>query len=117
MSMAWRLNAAFGLEIVAVPEAFTVEGFSQAQRGYGTSILLIGAVDNHLGRQALAHVCRQGAGRIWWLDAGNDYAHGQVLVGNGRYVHIDPLGLVSDLPAPDVQEPLLLEEDTYYTQL
>jgi hypothetical protein len=52
--------------------------------------------------------------RCWWIDAGNDDASGQVLVGNcseGHQVEVDHrFGLVGGLPAPALQMPALLQK-------
>ena len=119
VTLAWRLNAAYGLKIVAVPHFFTVSGWQKwsllpsYQRADQT--LLIGCVDNHIARQAIATVINQASGKLWWLDCGNARYSGQILIGNCG-VNRMPLevprvdvGLWHDLPAPHVQEPVLLE--------
>jgi len=113
-TMALRLNAAFGLQIRAVPVKFKAGFLSDWWKGKPG--LLIGAVDNHLAREEIASVIEGGRGQVWWLDCGNAHHSGQVLMGNlGRrdaeFIKVDELGLVNGLPAPHVQAPDLLQPD------
>jgi PRTRC genetic system ThiF family protein len=112
--LALRLNLAFGLDIVAMPERFT----STLARSWSSSrsslVLLIGAVDNHLARRDLAKAVDEGRGRIWCLDIGNAQYNGQVLIGNTAdldRIEFFELGLCSGLPSPYIQEPALLEPE------
>lgn len=66
-----RLNLALGLDITAIPEPFDPD---RHPNGNGT--LLIGCVDNHEARRALA----QATG--FWIDCGNHFESGQVVAGN-----------------------------------
>lgn len=69
--LARRFNAALGLDIAWDNAAFDPDKHVQP---YGT--LLIGCVDNHLARQALAQVTK-----ALWLDQGNHAQSGQVIIG------------------------------------
>ncbi len=114
-TMALRLNAAFGLQIRAVPVKFQASflnewWFSDARKKH---CLLIGAVDNHLARCEMAKAACERQGQIWWLDCGNAHHNGQVLIGNLglreiEFIKMDALGLVNGLPAPHLQAPDLL---------
>lgn len=114
-TLSFRLNAAFGLDITAVPAAFSAERFDEwtagCERRSGAN-LLISAVDNHLARREIAKVVAAQDGRWHCLDLGNEYSSGQVLLGNvtvPEAIKFDKLGLCSGLPSPYVQEPTLLE--------
>lgn len=110
-TMAFRLNAAFGLAIQAIPASFHAD---MVPAGAPGEVLLVGAVDNERARQELARAVENAGGRLWWLDSGNAQFNGQCLIGNlpkGVPVKLSPLGLCHGLPAPHVQEPELLEPD------
>jgi PRTRC genetic system ThiF family protein len=114
-ALSFRLNAAFGLDITAVPAAFSAERFEAwtagCDRRAGAN-LIISAVDNHLARREIAGVVAAQNGRWYCLDAGNEYASGQVLMDNitdPGAIKFDKLGLCTGLPSPYVQEPTLLE--------
>jgi PRTRC genetic system ThiF family protein len=68
--LARRFNYALGLQIAWANERFDPDRHTD---GFGT--LLCGAVDNHEARRALAET------RGLWIDAGNHYDSGQVVVG------------------------------------
>jgi PRTRC genetic system ThiF family protein len=116
--LALRLNAAYGLGIVAWPQRYTAEmarSWYEYQPGYrSTANLIVGCVDNHLGRREIAKTIAAADGRIWGLDCGNERYSGQVLIGNltdTSQIELDALGLCTGLPSPYVQEPDLLEPD------
>ena len=94
-----RFNMALGLDIIAI--AGPVNASKHFER-WGN--LIVGAVDNHLARCELAKV--QGA---IWVDAGNHFNAGQVVIGNtgdpetvmcyidgqnGRYAYLPHAGLL-----------------------
>lgn len=113
-SLALRLNAAWGLDIRAVPESFNPDLFEKLrQGGWGATTLLIGCVDNHLARQSLAKAAE--AANAWWLDCGNSKESGQVLLGRAKPP--DPSiafmlqGMTTWLPLPSLQHPELLEPE------
>ncbi len=115
-TMAWRLNLALGLDISARATPFTAKlgqtwHIPHAPVG---SHLVIGAVDNHLARRAIAQLVTDLRGRVWWLDCGNARSNGQVLIGNvaeQKQFQVDEMGLCRGLPLPSLQEPALLEPD------
>ncbi len=103
-ALAFRLNAAWGLEIK------TFSG-PVSNLGYNYHIL-VGCVDNAAARQQIAFK----AERSWWLDCGNSRDYGQVLLGRGQiFSHEKPLameGVCTWLPSPVEQHPeLLLKEE------
>lgn len=113
--LAFRLNAAFGLDITAIPAPFSAGRFAEwtggCDRRAGAN-LLISAVDNHLARREIARVVTAQNGRWYGLDLGNEQHSGQVLLGNVTNVaaiRFDRLDLCSGLPSPYVQEPALLK--------
>jgi PRTRC genetic system ThiF family protein len=116
--LALRLNAAYGLDIVAWPERYEAEmgaaWFHEGSSGAARLHLIIGCVDSHSGRREIARTVEAFRGRIWALDSGNDRVSGQVLIGNTTdvdQIRLDPLGLCSGLPSPYLQEPGLLEPE------
>jgi PRTRC genetic system ThiF family protein len=118
ISLALRLNCAYGLEVAARPEHYEAEmgtcWFHQDSRGTACQHLIIGCVDTHTGRQEIAKTVAAFHGRVWALDSGNDRSNGQVLIGNTidvNQIRLDPLRLCSSLPSPYLQEPGLLEPE------
>ena len=116
--LALRLNAAYGLDIAAWPEKYAMEmahgWLHPGPSGRECAHLIIGCVDNHLGRQEIAQTIASFDGRLWAIDCGNEQDSGQVLIGNqadGRKIRTDRLGLCNCLPSPYLQEPELLEPD------
>lgn len=121
LSLSLRLNAAFGLDIRAIPAPFQPEmvlktGHSAYHFNNSTTKkLLIGAVDNYKARQLLAQTVATGHGNVWWLDAGNAYENGSVYLGNAverKYLSVDETFFVCNgLPSPALQDPALLQPD------
>lgn len=81
--------------------------------GMGYSVpaaLIIGCVDNPSARTKLKDLQYDD----WWIDAGNSYQSGQVLLGNTTDKEFlnncfdEGLQLVNRLPAPNIQQPSLL---------
>jgi hypothetical protein len=91
--------------------------------GGGGLRLIVGCVDNAAARRAIAATLDQRrwqagvpiSSRIWWLDAGNGRASGQVLLGNAarpevlRHAFDRDAGVCRALPAPSLQRPDLLD--------
>ena len=73
--------------------------------------LIVSCVDNAAARRSIAEHMR---GMNWWLDAGNGYSSGQVLIGNADNMMSlegcfeQKTGEVAALPLPSVQLPSLL---------
>ena len=116
--LSLRLNAAYGLDIMAWPEKYEAhmarDWFNHGAGGYSQVHLIIGCVDGHLGRREIAKTVTAFDGRIYALDSGNEHHSGQVLIGNltdVSQIKLDKLGLCTGLPSPYVQEPELLEPD------
>jgi PRTRC genetic system ThiF family protein len=116
--LAMRLNAAYGLDIVAWPEKYEAgmasKWFDYDAGGHSQPHLIIGCVDSHTGRQEIAKTVEAFHGRIWALDSGNDHYAGQVLIGNMTdvsQIKFDRLGLCTGLPSPYTQEPNLLRPE------
>lgn len=120
-SIAFRLNLALGLDITAVTVPFTPKTMLWLYRQYQRQphysrvrFVLVGAVDNHQARRAMAEVVAAGKGHLWAVDCGNARSNGQVLLGNLTdlsRLRVDKLGLCAGLPSPYLQEPGLLEPD------
>ncbi|MEZ4666544.1 MAG: ThiF family adenylyltransferase [Anaerolineae bacterium] len=94
-----RFNMALGLDIVAIDQPVKAEAHFER---WGN--LIVGAVDNHLARRELANI----RGAVW-IDSGNHFNAGQVVIGNtgdyetlmrgidgqnGRYAYLPHAGLL-----------------------
>lgn len=81
-----------------------------------SNALIIGCVDSHTGRRAMAQALRHSLS--WWLDTGNGYNSGQVLVGNVPHADLMKCSfdaqrnLLLRAPAPSLQAPSLLQPPT-----
>lgn len=116
-TLAMRFNAAFGLDIQAVPTALTLKTLEPESGypgpGYRHNSLVIGAVDNHLARRVMAEVAARH--RCWWLDMGNEQVSGRLYIGNLAdrallpSLEINEFGICPGLPFPSLQDPDLLE--------
>ena len=71
IALARRYNYALGLEIQAICEPL------DAKKHIGQNALICGCVDNHHARREIAR-----AEGHTWIDAGNEYDYGQVVIGN-----------------------------------
>jgi tRNA A37 threonylcarbamoyladenosine dehydratase len=78
--LALRLNAAYGLDIIAWPERYEAEmgarWLHHGGRGVVRQHLIIGCVDSHHGRREIAKTVAAFHGRLWAIDCGNDRYHG-----------------------------------------
>ena len=107
-ALARRFNYSLGLAIEWHNEAFNP--VRHMDRYSGT--ILLGAVDNHLARRALAQ-----AERALWIDCGNHRNGGQVVIGNtdDREAVLNGLDAASDvtryLPNAALLYPELLQPD------
>lgn len=102
-----RFNMALGLDIAAYEGPFDIQ-----ETTYRHNTLVIGAVDNHEARRSLAKL----RGCIW-IDAGNHFNNGQVVIGNSG--HYDTVlkgikgekGKYRNLPTAPLLFPNLLEPE------
>ncbi len=105
-ALAFRLNAAWGLDI----EAFTGQ---VKDLPYQRERVFVGCVDKPEGRRQIAGKLQSTS---WWLDCGNSRDCGQVLLGRKeRLKNEQPLALAGYctwLPSPVVQHPELLEDES-----
>ena len=119
-ALAERLSRQYGRRI-----AYSVYPFDHELIGEGigggmyTRVahgVIIGCVDNVAARREIAKSVKLGT---WWLDAGNSYNSGQVLIGNVDSVErleesFDKgTGEVRSLPMPSLQLPSLLIPPTH----
>lgn len=119
-ALAERLARQYGR-----PVGYSVHPYDRdllnTQTGLGMSInrcILIGCVDNSAARRSLSQSSHRAGGwsNDWWLDAGNGYDSGQVLIGNSREVERlegsfdKSRHTVDHLPMPSLQLPSLLSE-------
>ena len=94
-----RFNMALGLDIIAIDQSVSAERHFER---WGN--LIVGAVDNHRARRELAK-----ANGAIWIDTGNHFNVGQVIIGNtgdhetamryidghnGRYAYLPTAGLL-----------------------
>lgn len=115
-ALAVRYSAAWGVPITARPTQFKSDVLRAPS--YSTTHILLGCVDNGAARKSLNEtldgLSYHGTPRVWWIDAGNTRAGGQVLVGSARerrdlhHAFTIP-GLCTALPSPGWQRPELLE--------
>jgi len=72
--------------------------------------IVVGCLDNGLGRQAIADHLHDGQ---WYIDSGNGHNFGQVLIGNSKTEKLRP-SFIADLcfrlPLPTIQQPALLAQ-------
>ncbi|HMQ30022.1 MAG TPA: PRTRC system ThiF family protein [Chloroflexaceae bacterium] len=113
-TLADRLNAALGLDIVAVPEMATAALLGELAPSYQTIGILVGAVDTASGRRAIHEALARSAWRLW-LDIGNEHDWGKVLLGTATEQRqlrgaLSLGGLCTALPAASLRYPHLLEE-------
>ncbi len=101
-----RFNQALGLSISAITQPFDANFVE-----YGS--VLVGAVDNHLARRELHKY------KGVWIDAGNHFDSGQVIIGNLNdhrtalnYLSGAPSGQFPNLPNAGLIFPSLLEPET-----
>ncbi len=118
-ALAERLCRQYGRPIrySVYPYTYDLEG-GEMGRGLHTRAIqgiIISCVDNTAARRDIATTLEFGN---WWLDAGNGYSSGQVLIGNankGDYLKngFDPQTQeVTALPIPTLQLPALLVPPT-----
>lgn len=107
-TLAYRYGLAWGIEIYAVMKSFQEIESLETSRGV---TLLIGCVDNQIGRKAIQDMAQRTRG-AWWLDCGNTKSYGQVLIGSGDRQPEDPFalkGYCTWLPLPSQVHPELVE--------
>jgi PRTRC genetic system ThiF family protein len=117
LALASRYSAAWGLEIEALRQSFSGHLPRPPNGHWVDRVVLIGCVDNAAARQALHDALEprsyKGLPHVWWLDCGNGYRGGQVLLGSAR----KPVELArafrlpticTALPSPGWQRPELL---------
>src|SRR5262245_3376141 len=114
-TLAARYSAAWGVEIVAVPQRFKGE---RLQLNQEAMTVVLGCVDNAAARGEIARALglrSNWGGPIWWLDCGNDESSGQVIAGSDARVE-DLAGaftpsckICKRLPAPSLVAPDLLQ--------
>ncbi|WP_129677979.1 ThiF family adenylyltransferase [Candidatus Chloroploca sp. Khr17] len=114
-TLADRLNAALGLDIVAVPEMATAALLRELAPPAQTIGILVGAVDTASGRRALHEALAHSRWQLW-LDSGNEHAWGKVLLGTTteqRQLHgaLALGGICTALPAPTLCYPHLLHDE------
>ncbi|MEG4442036.1 ThiF family adenylyltransferase [Microcoleus sp. AT9_B4] len=117
-TLALRYNLTWGLEISAIPDYFD----PKLVKSYWNDLVIItGCVDNSAARRSLGKTLESNRHsdipRIWYLDAGNNFDSGQILLGShncgeGLITHLDQFektGIMGALPSPIWQCPNLRE--------
>lgn len=74
--LARRFSHALGLQINWLNEAFDAEWVGDDRQRHRQEVIIMGAVDNHMAR---AEISKADA---VWIDCGNHYSSGQVVIGN-----------------------------------
>lgn len=119
-ALAERFGAAWGLDIVAIPERFKAQKIQSIR---GNLAVIVGCVDNAAGRKEISRSldlthdyhedgCKC-APTTWWLDCGNHDNAGQVALGTtntsaGLAHAFQSKTIVQKLPSPSLQYPDLL---------
>ncbi|MBP1466218.1 ThiF family adenylyltransferase [Candidatus Chloroploca sp. M-50] len=114
-TLADRLNAALGLDIIAVPEMATAALLRELAPPAQTIGILVGAVDTASGRRALHEALAHSRWQLW-LDSGNEHAWGKVLLGTTTEQRqlrgaLALGGICTALPAPTLCYPHLLHDE------
>ena len=122
--LARSLSRRFGLEsgYSILPYDATLHGVVFRESLSPRLRLVVGCVDNAAARRSIAATLAsvaghhgRGPGSVWWLDSGNGYSSGQVLLGNAvrpedlRGAFDRASGICRALPSPSLQRPDLLE--------
>ena len=117
--IARRLAQQYGRKIAYTVHPFDKEMEQSANSGGNLvsrlvdNCLVIGCVDGASGRIAI-HEALENNYNVWWLDAGNSFNSGQVLIGNSLKEYqmigtfVEQRGMVTHVPAPSYQSPALL---------
>ncbi len=117
-TLALRYNLTWGLEISAIPDYFDPK---LVKSYWNDLVIIIGCVDNSAARRSLGKTLENNRHaeipRIWYLDAGNNFDSGQILLGSHNSLeeltpHLDQFkktGLMGALPSPVLQCPNLIQ--------
>jgi len=117
-TLALRYNLTWGLEISAIPDYFDPK---LVKSYWNDLVIIIGCVDNSAARRSLGKTLENNRHaeipRIWYLDAGNNFDSGQILLGSHNSLeeltpHLDKFkktGIMGALPSPVLQCPNLRE--------
>ena len=117
-TLALRYNLTWGLEISAIPDYFDPK---LVKSYWNDLVIIIGCVDNSAARRSLGKTLENNRHaeipRIWYLDAGNNFDSGQILLGSHNSLeeltpHLDKFkktGIMGALPSPVLQCPNLIE--------
>lgn len=113
-TLANRFAHANGVAITAVTARFKTSLVRDLAGQSQTLKVLVGCVDNPEARHEIARATQESYSRkLVWLDLGNDYDSGQVLIGGAtephQLRHSFPVpGICTQLPCPAVLEPELI---------
>lgn len=117
-TLALRYNLTWGLEISTIPDYFDPK---LVKSYWNDLVIIIGCVDNSDARRSLGKTLENNRHaeipRIWYLDAGNNFDSGQILLGSHNSLeeltpHLDKFkktGIMGALPSPVLQCPNLIE--------
>ena len=112
-TLAWRLGAAWGMEITSIAKTLKDAKDTMINRFYARkATIMIGCVDRPSARNEIQY-CLERESNGWWLDCGNEANTGQVLIGTDDRKPKDAFslpGFCSWLPLPSLQHPELVEE-------
>ncbi len=119
--LAARCSMAWGVEITGVVKPF--DPAMAENTDYSEIKIILGCVDNGAARQAIAESLTRANSfrqvpRTWWLDGGNSFESGQVLLGSTTEIsdltHLafpENLEICAALPSPHLVHPELLKEE------
>jgi PRTRC genetic system ThiF family protein len=123
--LATRYSLAYGMKIGAINQHFSPE---MIKREWRKLIIIIGAVDNQVARQAIASSLntrnyweKEEMPSVWWLDMGNhgnNMVSGQVLLGSTNFFNLEVAfndtkkpSFCINLPAPSLIHPELIQPE------
>lgn len=113
-TLANRFAHANGVAITAVAARFKASFVRDLAGRSQTLKVLVGCVDNPEARHEIARATHDAYGhKLVWLDLGNNYDSGQVLIGGAAELHhlrhsFPVPGICTQLPCPAVLEPELI---------
>lgn len=117
-TLAERYSYAYGLNIVAAIEPVGPQHHRLTATRAGRVVVLLGAVDTAAARADIAKLFEWGTS-LFWLDCGNNYQNGQIIIGNGHdgQAVFDEFGYCQSYPYPHRSEPDLIQTQSAQSSL
>lgn len=112
--LARQYGRQIGYSVLPYDKAMFDEEMGGGMRSRALSLIIVACVDNTFARRSIADSIGGSWESKWWVDAGNGFASGQVLLGNAKDKESLKEGFnkadrtVVRLPMPSLQLPALL---------